>query len=311
VVIEERRLRTEDSPEGRAFEALLALAFQAHPYRVPTVGWKSDLEAVDVQTCMDFFADYYAANNLVVVVVGDFDTADLLARIERHMGDLPSAERIPRNPTVEPEQDGERRGVVYFDVRAPILAAAWHAPAAGDPDAPALDVLSVILSSGLTSRLHRRLVYEEEVALSAAGAYWELMRAGVFYAFARVRPGVPVERVEEIFFEEIDRVAEDGVSAAEVEKAKRTLEVDLIDGLATSHAMASRIGSDVVTFGRVRPLEERLADVRSVTPEDVQRVAATYLVPDRRTVVHVVPRPETRTAAAPAAPAPPLGGDGS
>ncbi|MDJ0787798.1 MAG: pitrilysin family protein [Myxococcota bacterium] len=292
VVIEERRLRSEDDPQGRAFENLLALAFQAHPYRIPTVGWMSDLEKIGVEECNEFFRDYYAANNLVVAVAGDFDTEELLALIRKHMGPLRSSDHIARNPQLEPEQRGERRAVVHFDVRAPILAAAWHAPPTGHEDGAALDVLSSVLSSGRTSRLYRTLVYDEQAALGASGAYWELMRAGLFYAFAIARPGVDIGRVESLFFGEVDRIATEGVTQAEVDKAKRTLEVDLIEGLGTAHALASRIGRDMVSFGRIRPLEERLSEIRSVTPEDVQRVAATWLKPEKRNVVHVTQPPE-------------------
>jgi zinc protease len=291
VVLEERRMRTENSPEGRAFEALLALTFQAHPYRVPTIGWRSDVEAVGVEDCLSFFRSFYAPNNLVISIAGDFDADDAIAHIEKHMSDLDRAEQIPRNPTVEPQQDGERRSTVYFDVRGPILAAAWHAPPTGHDDAEALDVASEILSSGRTSRLYRRLIYDQPKALFASGAYWELHRAGIFYAMAGVRPGERVEEVEALFFDEIAKLRRDPVDEQELEKAKRSLEVNLIDGLDTSHALASRIAQDYTAFGRIRPLEERLEAIRAVTAEDVQRVVRTYLTPEQRSVIHVVPRP--------------------
>jgi zinc protease len=291
VVLEERRLRSEDDPRGRAFEALLALTFQAHPYRVPTIGWRSDVEKVGVEDCLDFFGTFYAPNNLVVSIAGDFDADEAIAQIERHMGSLDPAEEIPRNPTTEPEQDGERRSTVYFDVRSPLLAIAWHAPPAGHADAEALDVASEILSSGRTSRLYRRLVYEQQKALFASGAYWELHRAGVFYAMAGVRPGKSVEEVEDLFLDEIAKLRGDPVDAQELEKAKRSLEVALINSLDTSHALASRIAHDYTVLGRIRPLGERLAAIHAVTAEDVQRVARAYLVPEKRSVVHVVQRP--------------------
>jgi predicted Zn-dependent peptidase len=291
VVLEERRLRTEDSPRGRAFEALLALTFQAHPYRAPTIGWRSDVEKVGVEDCLDFFGTFYAPNNLVVSIAGDFDADEAIARIERHMGSLDPAEEIPRNPTAEPEQDGERRSTVYFDVRSPLLAMAWHAPPAGHADAEALDVASEILSSGRTSRLYRRLVYDQPKALFASGAYWELHRAGVFYAMAGVRPGESVDEVEDLFLDEIAKLRGDPVDAQELEKAKRSLEVALINSLDTSHALASRIAHDYTLLGRIRPLDERLAAIRAVTAEDVRRVARSYLVPENRSVVHVVERP--------------------
>ncbi|MCA9512918.1 MAG: pitrilysin family protein [Myxococcota bacterium] len=287
VVLEERGMRTENDPGGLAFEALAATAWMAHPYRRPVIGWRSDVEAVTVEKCQEFFDAYYAANNLVLVVAGDFDAKEALDRIRLRFGSLRRSE-IERNPTREPEQRGERRVVVEFDVRSPILMAGWHAPATGHPDGAALDVASQILSDGRSSRLYRTLVDREAKALYAYGGYWELQDAGLFYASAGVRPDAAIGDVEALFFGEIDRIREAGVSEAEVAKAKRQLEVGMIGGLRTAHALASRIGRDYVAFGRVRSIDERLAEIAAVAPADVQRVVATYLVPEKRSVVHVV-----------------------
>jgi predicted Zn-dependent peptidase len=301
VVLEERRLRSEDNPRGRAVEALTALTWTAAPYRWPVIGWRSDIEAVTVEACRRFFDTYYAANNIVLSIVGDFETGPTLEHIERAFGRLKPAPQIPRNPTREPEQRGERRTVIYFDVRSPILAAAWHAPASGHADAEALDVASQILSAGRSSRLYRALVYEAQQALYARGEYWELKEAGLFYALAMVRPDASVQHVEDLFFAEIDRLRRHGVSEEELAKAKRQLEVSLVNGLGTAHALASRIARDSVTLGRIRPLEERLAAIQAVTRADVQRVAQTYLVDEQRSVVHVV---APRTADSPPSPRP-------
>jgi predicted Zn-dependent peptidase len=298
VVIEERRFRTENDPEGRLFEALLALSFQAHPYRIPTVGWMSDLEKMSVAECRAFFDEYYAANNLVVSVAGAFDTEETLALLRRHFGGLRRAENIERNPTEEPPQLGERRAIVRFEVAGPIVAMAWHAPPTGHADAEALDVASEILSSGRTSRLYRALVYDEPIALGASGGYWELARAGLFFAFAQVRPGVDAARAEASLLAEIERLRSEPVTEKELAKAKRGLEVGLIGGQGSSHALASRIAQDWTSFGRVRPLAERLEAIRAVTAADVQRVAETYLVPTGRSVVLVLPpAPEDRQEA--------------
>ena len=292
VVIEERRFRTEDNPEGRLFEALMALTFQAHPYRVPTIGWKSDLEKMSVAECRHFFEEYYAADNLVVSVAGDFETEPLLALLERKLGGLRRAAHIERNPTEEPEQTGERRAVVHFEVAGPIVAMAWHAPATGHPDAPALDVASEVLSSGRTSRLYRALVYDRPIALGAAGGYWELARAGLFFAWAQVRPGASADEAETLLHGEIQRLAREPVSEAELAKAKRALEVGLIVGQGSSNALASRIAREWIAFGRVRPLDERLAAIRAVSAADVKRVAESWLEPTGRSVVQLLPPPE-------------------
>ena len=292
VVLEERRLRTEDTPDGRAFEALAATLWQAHPYRWPVIGWRSDVEAVTIEACQRFFDTYYAANNLTVVIVGDFETEATLAHVRRAFGRLKPAESIPRNPTTVVAQDGERRATVYFDAKIPLLYAGWHAPASGHPDAEPLDVTSEILSGGRSSRLYRSLVYDEEKALYAQGGYFEMREAGMFYAIAGARPGTSVEELETLFMAEIDRIAAEGVSQAELDKAKRQLEVGLVNGFTTNHAQASRIGYDILSFGRVRSIDERLDAIREVTIEDVQRVVSTYLRPRFRSVIHVVPSPE-------------------
>jgi zinc protease len=180
---------------------------------------------------------------------------------------------------------------VHFDVQSPLLYAGWHTPPTGHPDGEALDIASQILSGGRSGRLYQSLVYEEQKALYAYGGYMELTDAGLFYAVAGARPGVPVGEVEALFMAEIDRVVEEGVSPAEVAQAKRQLEVSLVNGLATNHALASRVGREILAFGRVRPLTERIEAIRRVSPEDVRRVVRTYLQPHLRSVVHVVTPP--------------------
>ena len=298
VVLEERRLRIEDNPGGLAFEALAALSFQAHPYHWPVIGWRADIEAVTLEACRRFFNTYYSPNNITIVIVGDFDTQQAVAQIEQAFGELEPAAEIPRNPGKVVPLRGERRSIIHYDVQAPLLYAAWHAPATGHPDADALDVTSQILSAGRSSRLYRALVYDREEALYAQGGYWEMQEAGLFFGVAGVRPGVEIGSVEEGFFTEVERLRTEGVEEAEVAKAKRQLEVSLVNGLSTAHALASRVGRESVLTGRVRPLQERLEAIRAVTAEDVQRVAQTYLDPELRSVVHVVPPVPESTAEA-------------
>lgn len=288
VVLEERRLKYEDRANGRAYEALSALAWKSHSYRRPVIGWRSDVAAVTVEACQDFFDTYYAPNNFIIVVVGDFDQTETLAHIERAFGALPRGTEIVRSPTLEPEQNGERRAVVEFEVQAPLILAAWQAPKTGHPDGPALDVASQILSGGRSSRLYRKIVYDAQVARYASAYYVEYMHAGLFYAHVGVRPGQSIEEVETLLFDEIERTAETGVSEAEVAKAIRQLEVSLVGSLGTTHAMASRIGLEISFFGVVRPLERRLEEIRQVTAADVQRVLQTYLRDQKRSVVWVV-----------------------
>ena len=291
VVLEERRMRTEDRPGGRAFEALFALTFQAHPYRTPVIGWRSDVETTTVEDCRDFFSSYYVPNNITLVIVGDFDSELAMEQVRQAFGPLAPALEIPRNLTREPLQRGARSAQVHFDLRGPVFAAAWHAPPSGHPDTDALDVASRIFSGGRSSRVYRRLIYEEQVALSAHGGYSEMADAGIFLGFASVRPSVDIERVEELFLEEIRRLRDEPVTADELDKAKRQLEVSMVYELMTNRALANRIGYDVTILGRIRPLEDHFAALRAVTAADVQRVAQTYLIDEGASIVRVVAPP--------------------
>ena len=293
VVLEERRLRTEDQPGGLAHEALYALTFQALPYRWPVIGWRSDIENTTIEDCRDFFSTFYAPNNIVIAIVGDFDADAALEQIRESFGDLAPAAEIPRHRTREPRQRGMRRAQIHFDVRAPVLVTAWQTPPAGHPDIEALDVIGEILSGGRSSRVYRRLIHDEQIALSAHSGNSELAGAGIFGAYASVRPGESIDRVEASYLEEIARLRDEPVTAGELDKAKRQLEVAMVHSLTTNAAIAHRIGYDVTILGAIRPLEDRLAAIQAVDAADVQRVAQTYLVDEGRNVVHVVPPPDS------------------
>ena len=298
VVLEERRMRTEDQPGGRAREALYALTFQALPYRWPVIGWRSDVANATIEDCREFFSTFYVPNNIVIAIVGDFDADAALAQVRESFGGLAPTPEIPRHVTEEPPQTGVRRAQVHFDLSAPVLATAWHAPPVGHPDAEALDVASEILSGGRSSRVYRRLVHEELIALSAYSAYSELAGTGIFGTYASVRPDASIDRVEASLLEEIARLRDEPVTAEELEKAKRQIEVSMIHQLTTNADIAGRIGYDVTFLGAIRPLEDKLSAIQAVDAEDVQRVARTYLVDAGRNVVQVIAPP------APAEPAP-------
>jgi predicted Zn-dependent peptidase len=293
VVLEERRMRTEDQPGGLAHEALYALTFQALPYHWPVIGWRSDLENTTIEDCRNFFSTFYAPNNIVIAIVGDFEADAALEQIRESFGDLAPVAEIPRRRTREPRQRGIRRAQIHFDVRAPVLVTAWQTPPAGHPDIEVLDVIGKILSGGRSSRVYRRLIHEEQIAVSAHSGNSELAGAGIFGAYASVRPGESIDRVEASYLEEIARLRDEPVTAGELDKAKRQIEVAMVHALTTNSAIAHRIGYDVTILGAIRPLEDRLAAIQAVDAADVQRVAQTYLTDEGRNVVHVVPPPDS------------------
>jgi predicted Zn-dependent peptidase len=292
VVKEERRLRTENSIFGLMEEQLEALVFLAHPYRWPVIGWMDDIERITRDDCEAFFRTYYAPNNAAIYVVGDLDPDETIALVARYYGDIASGPRPAAVAQGEPPQRGERRAAVRYPAQAPALLAGWRGPAARSADAAALDVLQACLSVGESSRLRRRLVQDEEVAVSISIGWGWRIDPGVFLAFAELAPGIGPERAERLLWEEIDKVATRGVSAREVKRAQALLRSSVLHDLATHHGVAHALGQSEALLGDWREAARALEHYASVGPGDLKRVAREYLDPTRRCVV--VLEPEVR-----------------
>ncbi|ABS26175.1 pitrilysin family protein [Anaeromyxobacter sp. Fw109-5] len=289
VVKEERRLRTENSIFGLMEEQLEALVFLAHPYRWPVIGWMDDIERITRDDCEAFFRTYYAPNNAAIYVVGDLDPDATLALIEGHYADISAGPRPAPVAQGEPPQRGERRAVVRYPAQAPALLAGWRGPAARSPDSAALDVLQVCLAVGESSRLRRRLVQDEEVAVSVSIGWGWRIDPGVFLAFLELAPKVKSARAEAMLWEEIDEVATKGVATAEVRRAQALLRSSVLHELATHHGVAHALGQAEALLGDWREAARALEHYAAVGPRDVKRVAAEYLDPARRCVVALDP----------------------
>jgi len=292
VVKEERRLRTENSIFGLMEEQLEALVFQAHPYRWPVIGWMEDIERITREDCEAYFRTYYAPNNAAIYAVGDLDPDATLALLERAYGDIPAGPHPAPVPQGEPPQRGERRAVVRYPAQAPALLAGWRGPAARSPDSAALDILQCCLAVGESSRLRRRMVQDEELAVSVSISWGWRIDPGVFFAFAELSPGVPPARAEAVLAEEIDRIATRGVSLTEVVRARALLRSSVLHELATHHGVAHALGQAEALLGDWREAARALEHYAVVGPKDVRRVAAEYLASSRRSVV--VLEPEVR-----------------
>ena len=289
VVKEERRLRTENSVFGLMEEQLEALVFLAHPYRWPVIGWMDDIERISRQDCQAFFRTYYAPGNATIYAVGDLDPVATLVLVEKWYGDIPAAP--PPEPVAqgEPPQRGERRAVVRYPAQAPAVLVGWRGPAARSPDSAALDVLQTVLAVGEASRLRRRLVEHDELAVSVHVSWGWRIDPGVFLVYAELAPGVKEARVEAVLWEEIARLAEKGVTAAEVKRARRLLRSSVLHELATHNGVAHALGQAESLVGDWREAGRALALYASVTPREVRRVAAEWLDPARRCVVTLEP----------------------
>ncbi len=289
VVLEERRLRTEDEPSSAVVEEMYAAAFKAHPYGSPVIGWMEEIRQINRAELLQHYRTYYIPNNAVVVAVGAFDREALFARIREAFGRLPRGPAPPTVRSVEPPQQGERRVVVKREAKLPFVFIGYHTPTLAHPDSFALEVLASVLADGKSSRLHRSLVYEQQIALYAAASYDRLSAdPSLFYLYAAALPGKGSDQVERALYAEVERVQREPVSERELQKAKNQLEADFVLSQDSIFSLARQIATYEMVASW-REWERYLPGIRAVTPADVQRVARAYLTADNRTVGVLVP----------------------
>lgn len=299
VVMEERRLRNDDSPNGLLFETFTSAAFRAHSYGVPTIGWGSDILSLTPAATEAFFRTYYSPNRATIALVGDINPKETIALIERTFGKIAAAPPPPPLVTIEPEQRGERRVEVEFDAE-PAIVIGYHKPALGHPDDEVFDVIDAVLSEGLTSRLHQMLVREKRLAASAGSdANHPGVRAPNLFIFTAtpLAPHTTAE-VEAAFYEEIERLKREPVSPKELEKVLNNLDADLVRGLRSNGGLASQLALYQAVAGDWRYILTSRDKVASVTAADVQRVAKQYFTKSNRTVAVLVKKGTPNTVAA-------------
>ena len=290
VVKEERRLRTENSVFGLMEEQLEALVFLAHPYRWPVIGWMDDIDRITREDCAEFFRTYYAPGNAAVYVVGDVEADAAIRGVERHYADIPAGPAPRPVAHGEPPQRGERRAVVHYPSQAAAVLVGWRGPEAKSPDSPALDVLQAALAVGEASRLRRRLIETEELAVSVHLSWGWRIDPGVFLVFAELAPGVEAAAAERVLWEEIEKVASRGITASELKRAQRLLRSSVLHELATHNGVAHALGQAEALLGDWREAGRALAQYAALTPRDVRRVTASWLDPVRRCVVTLEPQ---------------------
>ena len=296
-VQEERRLGVDNQAYGQSNERLQELLYDNFAYKHTVIGSMEDLNAANVEDVAEFFKMYYAPNNAVLVLVGDFKTAEALAKIRS------SFESIPRQPTpapvdmAEPQQKEERRATVN-DVlaRAPRVALAFKAVQGNTTDFYAMQVLAAVLQSGQSSRLYQKLVKEKEMVTNVGGFMDEKRGTGAFYSTATLRPGAKPEDVEAVIYAEIERLKKEPIADWELQKAKNTTRRNLINNLQSSLSRANLLGQYTVYYNEPGLINNRLDKVAAVTKEDVQRVANKYLLDTNRTVVITMPQAKPRPA---------------
>jgi zinc protease len=292
VVQEELRIGL-DGPWEALENEVWAAAFRQHPYHWPTVGWLDDLEAATGADMKAYYDKWYHPRNATLVLVGDFDTGEAVGKVEQLFAHIPAGPEVKPLRITEPRQKGEKRLVVKKDTPVERLLIGYHAPAVADPDSYPLQIIEAILSTGKASRLYQRLVERDESVTVASATYHDHIDPSLFYIQAELKPDAKLAEVEGAIYEELDRLKNEDIPAAEVEKAKRQIEADLVMSNEEPLQQAILLGQyETIAFeDRVPPeargykyLETILDRVRAVSCEDVARAAQKYFCQDNRTV---------------------------
>ena len=289
VVLEERRMRTDNSPSGKLYEAFASAAYMAHPYGLPVIGWPSDLQALTRGETQAFFQTYYGPANAIIAVVGDVVPKEVIALIDETFGRIPSRNPSPAVQTSEPSSAGERRAEVEYDAE-PALLIGFHKPPVGHPDDDVFDAIEALLSDGRTSRLYRRLIDERQLA---AGISSFSDFPGARYPNLFVVSGIPraphtTAELEQAVYEELDRLKKEPVSPRELEKILNQLDAGEIRSLRSNSGMASRLAYYQAITGDWREIVRKRNRVAKVTPDDIRRVATTYFLKSNRVVATLV-----------------------
>jgi len=289
VILEERRMRTENSPIGQMIEAFLDAAFNVHPYRRPVIGYDKDIRNLTREDVQQFFETYYVPSNLTIAVVGDVDPAQVKRLTQVYFGRFKAKPAPPEVTIVEPPQQ-QTREVMLQLASQPWYLEGYHRPAINHPDNVVYDIIERLLSDGRTSRLYKSLVEQKQVALSAQGfsgfpgdKYPNLM-----LLYALTAPRHTVDEVATALRGEIDRLKTEPVSAQELDRVKTQVRAELLRSLDSNMGMAQSLVEYEVKTGSWRNLFKELEAIAAVTPADIQRVAEATFQPENRTIGRIL-----------------------
>jgi predicted Zn-dependent peptidase len=295
VVKEERRLRFDNQPYGTVVETLYHHAYTVHPYQHMTIGSMDDLQRASLADIQDFYDTYYVPNNATLLIVGDLDWQEAEALVEKYFGPLEPGKRpIARPAQQEPPQTAKRVLRLPLNVALPAFVEGYHMPADGTADAYPLRLAAKILSDGESSRIYRRLVYERQIALEAQSTGNFTEDPNLFFVFAILNSGHTPSEGEAEVEAELERLKTARVLDEELRRAKNQILRDFILARQTTQTRGEELGYAAVILKDAELVNTELARFLAVTPEDIQRVAQKYFVPQNLTLVEVYPRAPIR-----------------
>ena len=290
VILEERRMRTDNSPIGKMIEEFLDTAYDSHPYKRPVIGYNEDINGLTRGNVRKFFEAYYSPNNITIAIAGDVYPDEVQKLAQTYFGRFASQSKPPSVAKIEPPQTETKEVTVNFPSQ-PWYLEGYHIPALSDPDYAVYEVISELLSSGRTSRLYQSLVEEKQVALSAQGfsGFPGNKYPNLMIVYALTSPGTSVEELGTALRAEIDRLKTESVTPAELERIKTQLKAGLLRTLDSNMGMARQLAEYDAKTGDWRNMFEELKKLEAITPEDIQRVAQATFTAENRTIGRLLP----------------------
>jgi predicted Zn-dependent peptidase len=291
VILEERRLRTDNSPIGQMFEAFIDRAFAVHPYRRPVIGYDQDIRNLTRDDVQRFFETYYVPENLTAAIVGDVNPEQVKRLARTYFGRYKARPAAPEVQSVEPPQTQTREVTLRLKSQ-PWYLEGYHRPALNHPDHAIYEMIGSILSDGRTSRFYKSLIEKQQVALTAQGfsgfpgnKFPNLM---LFYALTA--PGHSVDEVTKALRSEIDRLKTEPVTPEELDRVKTNARAGLLRSLDSNMGMAQSLLEYEVKTGNWRNLFKEIDAISAVTASDIQRVARATFTPENRTIGRLLPK---------------------
>jgi zinc protease len=296
-VQEERRLGVDNQPYGETSEVLQALIYDNFANKHSVIGSMEDLNAATIKDVQEFFRIYYAPNNAVLTLVGDFQPADALAKIKKYFGDIPAQTAAPAPDLAEPKQTAERRKTIEDPfAQTPRLDIAFKTPPGNTSDVYALDVLSTALGEGQASRLYQTLVKDKELAVNVFCYVDEHLGPSTFNIVVLARPGKDLKEVEKAVYAEVEKVKTEPIADWELQKVHMLERRQTAQELEGTLYRSYLIGEMATIFGDPNLINTRFGKIQSVGKDDIERVAKTYLTEENRTVVTTLPKPKSEAA---------------
>ncbi|HSN81062.1 MAG TPA: pitrilysin family protein [Polyangiales bacterium] len=290
-VMEERRQRIDNQPYIPSMLRINELAYGDYwPYAHSTIGDMQDLIDAPLEAVKEFFDTYYAPNNAVLSISGDFNTEEALRLVEKHFGDIPARKTPPYIPPPPPEQTEERTETMYDpNATLPAFHLAYHIPPSRTPDHYPLEMLAIILGDGESSRLYQKLIKQEEICQDIAVGTDDRRGPDLFSVWAVMSSGRANEEAQALIFSELESIAAEGIDPRELEKAKNRVRAAFVFGLQSNMSRSQRLAEFELFWGDANLLKLELDHYLGVTAEDIERVAGTYFQPSNRTVLNVLP----------------------